>query len=307
MSEEGQTTEERVVAPNPYMISDDGYHPRSLHLGDPAVVLRNVSKTYHVRAESNNAWWKKPKVVDVPALKPVNLVFSHGESIGIVGRNGSGKSTLTKLISGSVLPSSGEVLASSHPVLLGVNAALVPQLSGRENVKLGCRAMGLREAQIKAIYPDIVELAGLERSMELPMRTYSSGMAARLRFAIAAAAEPDILIIDEALNTGDAQFGERTRRRMDSLRENAGCVFLISHSMKTIRSMTDRALWIDQGELIMDGDPEEVTVAYRKYIWLMAKKGRPDRAHSHRERLLARLRPVTIEDVASSRRKAVQL
>ncbi|RZU61543.1 teichoic acid transport system ATP-binding protein [Zhihengliuella halotolerans] len=294
-------TEERVAAPSPYMSETDATQPRTLRLDDPAVVLKDVSMTYRVREEADKPWWKKPKVIEVEALKTINLAFSHGESIGIVGRNGSGKSTLTKLIAGSVLPTSGQVRASSVPVLLGVNAALVQQLSGRQNVILGCRAMGLSESRIKENYSKIVELAGLEGFMDLPMRTYSSGMSARLRFAIAAAAEPEILIVDEALNTGDAQFRERTRKRMDGLRENAGCVFLISHSMSTIREMTNRAIWIDKGELVMDGDPEEVTVAYRRYTWLLGKEGRQQDAADHRDSFKNRLRPVTIEEVNTRR------
>ncbi|MFB0833110.1 ABC transporter ATP-binding protein [Arthrobacter halodurans] len=266
---------------------------------DPAVVLRDVSMVYRVRASKGRGEKAAGKVVEVRALNPLSLVVSHGESVGIVGRNGSGKSTLTKLIAGSILPTSGEVRASSTPVLLGVNAALVPELSGRQNVVLGCLAMGLDEARINEKFDSIVNLAGLADSINLPMRTYSSGMSARLRFAIAAAVDPEILMIDEALNTGDAQFRDRTRRRMDELRRNAGCVFLISHSLGTIRQMTNRALWIDDGDLLMDGDPNEVTAAYKRFTWLLSKNRQKDAA-AHRQSFLDRLQ--TVEIVDTSRR-----
>ena len=262
---------------------------------DPAVVLYDVSMVYRVRASAGRGEKSSAKIVEVRALKPMSLIVGHGESVGIVGRNGSGKSTLTKLIAGSILPTTGEVRASSTPVLLGVNAALVPELSGRQNVVLGCLAMGLDEAQIKGKFDSIVELAGLEDSINLPMRTYSSGMSARLRFAIAAAVDPEILMIDEALNTGDAQFRDRTRRRMDELRRNAGCVFLISHSLSTIRQMTNRALWIDNGELLMDGDPGDVTAAYKRFTWLLSKNRKKD-ADAHRQAFLDRLQKVEIVD-----------
>lgn len=266
------------------------------HVGNPAVVIRNLGKVYRVKS-SGDGKGEKARFVDVEALKPLSLIVEHGESVGVVGLNGSGKSTLTKLIAGSITPTSGEVLASSTPVLLGVNAALVPELSGRQNVVLGCLAMGLDQARIREKFDSIVALAGLKDSINLPMRTYSSGMGARLRFAIAAAVDPEILLIDEALNTGDAQFRERTRKRMDELRAQAGCVFLISHSLGTIREMCSRVVWIDRGELLMDGDPEAVTVAYKRYTWLLGKNRIKD-ARLHRARIKAALHKVEIVDAA---------
>ncbi|WP_443089720.1 ABC transporter ATP-binding protein [Zafaria sp. J156] len=203
--------------------------------------------------------------VQVPALKPISLVVHHGESVGVIGTNGSGKSTLMKILTGRVLPTTGNVYASSTPIMLGVNAALVQQLSGGDNITLGCLAMGMTKEQVAAKRQGIVELSGLEDSLHLPLRSYSSGMAARLQFAIATSVDPEILIIDEALNTGDAQFRNRTRRRLDTLRTEAGCVFLVSHSLATIKEMCSRTIWLEKGELIMDGDPEEVTSTYAVY------------------------------------------
>jgi ABC-type polysaccharide/polyol phosphate transport system ATPase subunit len=166
--------------------------------------------------------------VQVRALSSVSFVARSGESIGVIGRNGSGKSTLLRVMAGLETPTRGSVLAQSTPVLLGVNAALMPELSGERNVELGLLAMGLSPREVEALLPEVIDLAGIGGSIHLPMRTYSSGMGSRLRFAIAAAANPEILLIDEALATGDAAFKERSEEKMTELRRNAGTVFLVS-------------------------------------------------------------------------------
>ncbi|QSZ49903.1 ABC transporter ATP-binding protein [Arthrobacter sp. D5-1] len=246
--------------------------------GPPCVVIDKVRMTYRVPTSEGKTTptgkgiknrirrvFERPNLVTVSALKEISLVVERGESVGIIGRNGSGKSTMMKLISGQVVPTHGAVYASSTPVLLGVNAALVPELSGDQNVVLGCLAMGMSMEQIDAQFASIVAVSGLDAAIYLPMKGYSSGMAARLRFAIAAAVNPEILLVDEALNTGDAQFNNRSKARMDELRSQAGCVFIVSHGLDTIRDMCSRVLWLDKGELIMDGLPEETTAVYRNF------------------------------------------
>ncbi|MFD6139550.1 ATP-binding cassette domain-containing protein [Promicromonospora sp. NPDC060271] len=217
-----------------------------------------------------NALGQEPKVT-VRALTDISFVANSGEQIGIVGQNGSGKSTLLRIIAGLEKPTKGQVLAESTPVLIGVNAALVPDLPGEENVRLGCLAMGLSPAEAQAAIPDVIELAGLGKSIYLPMRTYSSGMAARLRFAIATAARPHILLIDEALATGDAAFKERSEVRMERLRKEAGTVFLVSHAAQTIEESCTRAIWLHHGRLVLDGEAQDVAVRYRKWAWAHAK------------------------------------
>ncbi|MFC8304527.1 ABC transporter ATP-binding protein [Specibacter sp. NPDC057265] len=212
-----------------------------------------------------------PNTVTVNALNELSLVVNRGESVGVIGRNGSGKSTLMKLVSGQIRPTHGAIHASSTPIMLGVNAALVPELSGDQNVVLGCLAMGLTREEIDERFDEIVEVSGLEKSIHLPMKSYSSGMGSRLRFAIAACANPEILLVDEALNTGDAQFAARSKKRMDELRSKAGCVLLVSHSLDTIKSMTGRVVWLDKGDLIMDGDPREVAKAYMTFTKHLSK------------------------------------
>ncbi|MCD4852209.1 ABC transporter ATP-binding protein [Arthrobacter sp. AK01] len=252
--------------------------------GPPCVVIDKVKMTYRVASSDERTTFarkglkgrisrlfRQANLVTVSALKEISLVVERGESVGIIGRNGSGKSTLMKLISGQAAPSEGAVYASSTPVLLGVNAVLVPELSGDQNVVLGCLAMGMSMEQIDEQFDSIVEVSGLDSAIYLPMKSYSAGMASRLRFAIAAAVNPEILLVDEALNTGDAQFGNRSKARMDELRSQAGCVFIVSHSLDTIRDMCSRVLWLDKGELIMDGDPEETTRLYQEFSSHLSK------------------------------------
>lgn len=250
---------------------------------EPCVVAEKVAMRYRVmstevQAKRSNRGGKflqrfkpRPNTVTVNALNELSLVVRRGESVGVIGRNGSGKSTLMKLVSGQVRPTGGAIHASSTPIMLGVNAALVPELSGDQNVILGGLAMGLSRDEIDDRFDEIVEVSGLEKSIHLPMKSYSSGMGARLRFAIAACGNPEILLVDEALNTGDAQFAARSKRRMDQLRESAGCVLLVSHSLTTIKDMTGRVVWLDKGDLIMDGDPKLVTKKYMEFTKLLAK------------------------------------
>jgi teichoic acid transport system ATP-binding protein len=252
--------------------------------GNPCVVLDSVRMSYSVPSTAAAPLDASPlhrrilgktfgrhSTVRVDALNQMSLLVERGESVGIIGRNGSGKSTMMKLISGQERATAGAVFASSTPIMLGVNAALVPELSGDQNVILGCLAMGMDRSVIDEKFDSIVELSGLEKSIHLPMKSYSSGMGSRLRFAIAAAVNPEILLVDEALNTGDAQFADRSRRRMDELRQNAGCVFLVSHSLWTIEQMCTRVLWLDKGDLIMDSDPTEATSAYKDFTDHLAK------------------------------------
>jgi teichoic acid transport system ATP-binding protein len=283
--------------------------------GSPCVVLDSVQMSYtvpttaHVPAANLGVLSKAVRrlmghqsTVQVHALNEVSLVVERGESVGIIGRNGSGKSTMMKLISGQERPSSGAVYASSSPIMLGVNAALVPDLSGDQNVVLGCLAMGMDRAVIDAKFEDIVELSGLAKAIHLPMKSYSSGMGSRLRFAIAAAVNPEILLVDEALNTGDAQFIDRSTARMAELRQNAGCVFIVSHSLKTIQSMCSRVIWLDYGDLIMDGDPQETAAAYKNFTDNLAK-GNNQSAARIKDEARANLVATQVRPRISGRRK----
>ncbi|MBL1100969.1 ABC transporter ATP-binding protein [Streptomyces sp. 205] len=208
-----------------------------------------------------------PGMREVHAVRGVTFVAYRGESIGLIGSNGSGKSTLLKAVAGLLPTERGKVYTDGQPSLLGVNAALMNDLTGERNVILGGLAMGMSREQIRERYEDIVDFSGINEKgdfITLPMRTYSSGMAARLRFSIAAAKDHDVLMIDEALATGDRKFQKRSEARIRELRKDAGTVFLVSHNNKSIRDTCDRVLWLEKGELLMDGPTDEVIKAYEK-------------------------------------------
>lgn len=199
----------------------------------------------------------------VEAVRDVSFVALPGEAIGIIGNNGSGKSTMLRALAGLLPATSGRVFAGSTPVLLGVAAALQSELSGRRNVFLGGTALGVPKAELEDRFDAIVRFAGLKDFIDLPLRAYSSGMRARLQFAIATAKTPKILMVDEALAVGDARFRKRTNKRIRKMMQQAGTVFLVSHSMSSIRSICTRVLWLDQGVLMADGDPDEVIALYQ--------------------------------------------
>ncbi|WP_242085959.1 ABC transporter ATP-binding protein [Microbacterium lacticum] len=202
---------------------------------------------------------------EVPALRGVTFTAREGETIGVVGHNGSGKSTLFRAMSGLIPTSSGTIMARDRPVLLGVNAALVPELSGENNIKLGLLAMGFTSAEAAAKVDEIADFAELNEFIHHPMRAYSSGMGARLRFAIASAKAHSILLIDEALSVGDRRFKVKSEKRIRELRDSAGLVMIVSHSIGSLRDTCERVLWIHKGELRADGAAGDVIADYLKW------------------------------------------
>ncbi|MFF3771056.1 ABC transporter ATP-binding protein [Streptomyces sp. NPDC002232] len=209
-----------------------------------------------------------PAARRVHAVRGVSFVAHRGEAIGLIGSNGSGKSTLLKAVAGLQPVDRGSIYTHGQPSLLGVNAALMDDLTGERNVILGGLAMGMSRAEVRDRYDGIVDFSGINEkddAISRPMRTYSSGMGARLRFSIAAAKSHDVLLIDEALSTGDARFRRRSQRRIDELRAEAGTVFLVSHSNSTITETCERALWLESGTLRMDGPAKEVVAAYEEF------------------------------------------
>lgn len=216
-------------------------------------------------ADARKLLERSRRLRSVHALKGVTFNAYENDSIGVIGSNGSGKSTLMRAIVGLTPVSQGAIYASARPSLLGVGAALLRELSGSRNIILGGLALGFTLEEIEDRFDDIVEFAGLREFIDLPMRTYSSGMTARLKFAIATARDHEILIVDEALAVGDRDFRQRSEARIRAIRDNAGTVFLVSHSMKSIRDTCNRVIWINKGELEMDGDPDEVITAYEAH------------------------------------------
>jgi teichoic acid transport system ATP-binding protein len=247
----------------------------------PTVIVDDVHIIYriHGAANTNNSPLSSlkrivtrtaaPTVREVHAVKGVSFTAFEGEAIGLIGSNGSGKSTLLRAIAGLLPATRGGVYTQGQPTLLGVNAALMNDLSGERNVVLGCLAMGMDRAEVRARTPEIIEFSGINERGDfgnLPMRTYSSGMSARLRFAIAAAKKHEVLLIDEALATGDATFRRRSEDRVRELRAGAGTVFLVSHSLSSVADTCERTIWLESGLIRMDGPTDAVIAAYEEYM-----------------------------------------
>lgn len=243
----------------------------------PSVVVRGVSKEYTLAKSSigsvaNGSYSRGAGPKPVQALSNVSFVARRGDAIGFLGTNGSGKSTLMRIVAGKQSASSGEVYVSSLPALLGASAALQTHLSGRRNVKLGCLAMGVRSSKISRVIEDVENFCELGEAFDRPLDTYSSGMAARLKFAIATTARPEILIVDEALNTGDATFKNKASERMSEFLSSDGTILLVSHSPKTVNDVCNRAVWLHRGRIVTEGQPTEVGDLYAKWSKYKARK-----------------------------------
>lgn len=248
----------------------------------PTIIAEDVHIVYRVFSGSNGGGTtpvaalkrmitrtNSPTIREVHAVRGVSFVAYRGEAIGLIGSNGSGKSTLLRAIAGLLPTDRGAMYTRGQPSLLGVNAALLNDLSGERNTILGCLAMGMSKAEARRITPEIIDFSGINERGDfasLPMATYSSGMQARLRFAIAAAKQHDVLLIDEALATGDARFRRRSEDRVRELREQAGTVFLVSHSLETIRETCARTIWLESGVIRADGETNAVVEEYEAYM-----------------------------------------
>jgi teichoic acid transport system ATP-binding protein len=196
----------------------------------------------------------RANIREVRAIRGISFIAYRGDAIGVIGRNGSGKSTLLRAIAGLLPAEQGAVYTTGQAALLGVNAALLDDLTGERNVVLGCLAMGMPPAEVKARYDQIVDFSGVGRFIDLPMRAYSTGMAQRLRFAIASAKSHEILMIDEALATGDASFRTKSHNRIKELRDEAGTVFLVAHNLGEIEQSCNRVIWMEAGQIMRDSD-----------------------------------------------------
>jgi len=204
---------------------------------------------------------------EVQAIKGISLEVPEGTVLGIVGANGAGKSTLMRAVAGILPPTEGRIeVHGKVSTLLSLGVGFNAALTGRQNVVLGGLAAGLTRKEIAEKYDEIAAFAELEDFMDMPMRTYSSGMFGRLAFAVAVHMDPDILLIDEALSAGDAHFKEKARTKMDELVAKARTMLVVSHGLSTIRDMCDEAIWMHKGELMMRDKPQQVISAYTRFL-----------------------------------------
>jgi ABC-type polysaccharide/polyol phosphate transport system ATPase subunit len=239
------------------------------------VVVDHVSVTYKTTFDRRptlrgmvRSLGRGEKVVkEVQAVKDVSFSIPHGTVLGIVGANGAGKSTLVRTIAGILPPTVGRIdVYGRVSTLLALGVGFNKNLSGRDNVRLGGLAAGLHRDQLAEKYEDIVQFAELGEFMDMPMRTYSSGMYGRLAFSVAVNMEPDILIVDEALSVGDARFRRKSANKMRELCSQARTIILVSHALGTVRELCDQAIWMDKGVLRMWDEPETVVDAYTEFL-----------------------------------------
>ena len=239
----------------------------------PVISLQGVGKTYKRFANPSDRFWqavwpsafqsKSAESHEFVALAPLQLEVKRGEALGLIGRNGAGKSTLLQLVCGTLNPSSGSVVVNGKiGALLELGAGFNPEFTGRENVYLAAAVMGLSGAETDALYESIVAFSGIREFIDQPVKTYSSGMYVRLAFSIATSANPDILVIDEALSVGDGAFAKKSFERIMQLKAQGTTVLFCSHSMYQVESFCDRVVWLDHGQVQMEGPASKVVAAY---------------------------------------------
>jgi ABC-type polysaccharide/polyol phosphate transport system ATPase subunit len=213
---------------------------------------------------------------EIEALRNVSFSVPHGKVMGVVGANGAGKSTLMRTVAGILPPTSGRVEVHGRvSTLLSLGVGFNRKLTGRQNVVLGGLAAGLTRAELAEKYDEIVEFAELEDFMDMPMRTYSSGMYGRLAFAVAVTMHPDILIIDEALSVGDARFRRKSFERMRQLCGEDRTILLVSHALGSIEKLCDEAIWLDKGRIQMWDEPHAVVEAYTDFLGVREEEEDP--------------------------------
>ena len=204
---------------------------------------------------------------EIEAVKNLSLEVPRGTVMGVMGANGAGKSTLMRCIAGILPPTAGRIeVVGKVSTLLALGVGFNRDITGRENVVLVGLAAGLSRDELREKYDEIVEFAELEDFMDMPMRAYSSGMFGRLGFSVAVNLDPDVLVVDEALSVGDARFKRKSFEKMRELCSESRTIVLVSHSLGAILDLADEAVWMDKGEMRMQGDPQEVIDAYADFL-----------------------------------------
>jgi ABC-type polysaccharide/polyol phosphate transport system ATPase subunit len=201
------------------------------------------------------------------AIDGVSLTVSDGEVLGIVGPNGAGKSTLMKLLARVLPPTDGRVVVrGSVAPMIELGAGFNTELTGRENIVMYGSLLGRNPQMMRDRAEEIAHWADLDNFIDVPLRSYSSGMLARLGFAVATDTDPQVLLVDEVLSVGDAAFQQKSSERMRQMIDEGASVVLVSHNLDTVRKIADRAIWLDHGRIVLEGDPDEIVSAYEASV-----------------------------------------
>ncbi len=239
----------------------------------PAIHATGISKCYqiynHPRDRLKQFLWRGKRTFfrEMWALHTLDLTVTHGEVVGIVGQNGSGKSTLLQLICGTLTPTGGTIRINGRiAALLELGAGFNPEFTGRENIYMSATISGLSSTEIEDRLEHIIEFSGIRDFIDQPVKTYSSGMFVRLAFSVAINVDPEILVIDEALSVGDGAFSRKSFDRIMQLRDTGKTILFCSHSMFQVESLCSRAIWLDRGKMIADGDAAKVVADYQIFL-----------------------------------------
>jgi ABC-2 type transport system ATP-binding protein len=237
------------------------------------IQIQNVSVTYRIIKERRRSFQsyiinylkgKRIRAETLWALRNISLDVRRGESLGIIGNNGAGKSTLLRVISGVVKPVEGKIRVNgSIAPLIELSAGFDDELTGRENIFLSASILGFSRREIEKKYDNIIDFSELKDFINAPLKSYSSGMIARLGFSIAIEVDPDILIIDEILAVGDAHFKQKSKERISEFRRKGITILFVSHNMEEINDLCDRVLWLDRGNIRMLGNPVRIINEYK--------------------------------------------
>jgi ABC-2 type transport system ATP-binding protein len=235
------------------------------------IQVKNVNVTYRVLMNRTGSLKelfrdilkRKARVIDYVALKDVSFTVDRGEVVAILGRNGAGKSTLLKVLAGVLPPTKGTLKVDGEIApMIELGAGFHPEMTGAENVLFYSALMGRDVKRVKERTPAIGEWAGVSDHMDFPLRTFSSGMVARLAFSTATDEKSEVLLVDEVLSVGDADFQEKSKNRMHELIKSGAAVVLVSHDINAVRALATRAIWLENGHVKMMGNPAEVVAAY---------------------------------------------
>ncbi len=240
---------------------------------EPIIVANDLHLSYQfinrtkIRSSVGSMFKNSRQKKTFEAIKGITFTINHGENTALIGSNGSGKSTLLRMIAGTLAPDSGKLnIFSESTSLLALGTGVNPALTGRENIYLSGLLLGLTKVDIEQQVEDIIEFAEIGEFIDHPMMTYSSGMKSRLSFSVVSSIEPDLLLIDELFSVGDAHFRKKSGDRIQKMIDDDRTVVMVSHDMNAVRRNCKRVLWLEKGELKLDGTPEEVIPEYEKFI-----------------------------------------
>lgn len=238
---------------------------------DNVIEVKNMSKDFKLIYDKPNTlkerlvFWKNTKKEFRHVLKNINLNIKKGETVALIGTNGSGKSTLLKLMTKIIYPTKGTIKTNGKLTsLLELGAGFHPDFTGRENIYFNASIFGLTAAEIDKRVDDIIKFSELEEFIDAPVRTYSSGMYMRLAFSVAINVDADILLIDEILAVGDQHFQDKCFEKLEELKNSGRTIVIVSHSLDSVEKLCDRAVWIYNGEVRLDGNTKDVIAEYLK-------------------------------------------